>query len=85
MSKTGELIFLNVWIIFWITICIGHIWGNLAEKSYNFRMKWCKWLMRGKWADKEYFIKSTKRIFYFSLPFGIIFYFLILFSILHSK
>ncbi len=82
MSKTGELIFLHIWIILWIIMSIGFIWGNFAEKSYYSRMKWFKWITPKKWTDKKYFIKWTKRFFYFALLFGILIYLSILFGIL---
>jgi hypothetical protein len=69
--------------VLWIAMCIGFIWGNLAEKSYNWRMKWFKWSMLGKLAEKEYFIKWTKRIVYFALSFGVIVYILIMLIILN--
>lgn len=84
MNKTGELIFLHIWIVLLVIICVGYIRGNYAEKSYDARMKWHKWLMPGKWADKEYFIKKTKQAAYFGLPFGILVYFLAMFSILNK-
>jgi len=81
MNKTGELIFIHIWIILWVIICAKFIWGDYAEKSYNARMKLSKWLMPGKLADKDYYIKWTKNIFYFSLPFGILIYLLTMYSV----
>ena len=65
MNKTGELIFVNAWIILWLVIGIGYIWGNFAEKSYNYRIKWFKWLMPGKWAEKKIFHQEGEANFIF--------------------
>jgi len=84
MNGIAGLIFIHIWLVVWIVFSIGFIWGNLAEKSYNSRMKWRKWLMPGKLADKEFFVKWTKRFCYFALPFGILVYLMILFKIIDN-
>ena len=85
MNGIAGLIFIHIWLVVWIVFSIGFIWGNLAEKSYNSRMKWRKWLMPGKLADKEFFVKWTKRFCYFALPFGILVYLMILFKIIDNQ
>lgn len=75
-----ELMLVHIWLIFWIGICVWYIWGNGAEQSYESRMKLSKWLMPGRFSDKDYYVMWVRRLAALSLPLGIIIYCLFIFK-----
>jgi hypothetical protein len=38
MSTRAQLSFINVWIVFWVWLCLANIYGHMADRTYNARM-----------------------------------------------
>jgi pimeloyl-ACP methyl ester carboxylesterase len=64
------LVALHAWFGAFLYGCIGTLWGNLAEKAYDARMR-CparSWLMGGRFAEKGYWIRFQKVCAAVALP-----------------
>ncbi len=66
--KILQLIGLHLWIAVFLYAWAGTLWGNYAEKTYVARMRWRRWLMPGRLAEKAYWTRFQEVFVIATLP-----------------
>jgi len=84
MSTTGQLIFVNAWIIFWVWWCLANIYGRMADRTYDARMSISLrlFLMPGRLRDRAVWVRQQKVLAWVSLFVGVAGYVFVMIRIL---
>lgn len=87
MGRTAEIVSLHIWLAAWIALMAAFVWGDLAERSYAWRMRSrrVRFLMPGRWAHRRFYVSWMKRIGGLGLALGLLVYALALSSILSES
>ena len=80
------LVALHVWFGAFLYGCLGTLWGNLSEKTYDARMRSAarSWLMGGRFAEKRYWIRFQKVCAVVALPIVLLGYGIALMQVLRQ-
>ena len=84
MSTAGQLILIHVVIGFLVVFCVANIRGRMAHLTYEARMATFlrHFLMPGRLANREVWVRQQKVISWIGLVFGGIIYVLVMIKIL---
>ncbi len=84
MSTKGQLIFVNIWIVFWVWWCLANIYGQMADRTYSARMstplRFC--LMPGRLRERAVWVRQQKALAWFGLVLGVVGYVSVMVKIL---
>ena len=78
------LILLHLWLLLWLLFCAATIWGQMAHRTYEARMKSrFRWfLMPGNQSDRSVWIRQQKALAWIALVFGLIVYTMVITRVL---
>ena len=84
MSTAGQLVLVHAGVGAWIVFCLANIRGRMAHWTYDARMGTFlrHFLMPGKLADREVWVRQQKLISWFGLIFAAVWYVLAIRAIL---
>ena len=77
------LILLHLWLLFWLWLCAATIWGQMAHRTYEARMKSrFRWfLMPGKQSDRSVWVRQAKVLAWIGLVVGLTVYIMVIVNV----
>jgi len=84
MSTAGQLILVHAGVGVWVALCIANIRGRMAYRTYEARMGTFlrHFLMPGRLADRDVWVRQQKAISWFGLIFAAVWYVAVMIKIL---
>ena len=79
MSSSLQLLLVSVWFLAFVAFLASNIWGRIAEKTYDSRIRLR--LMPGRLRDRDVWVRSQKTISWFGMFFVLAIYVLAVISI----
>jgi len=85
MNPDDQLSLLNILILPCLALAFFMTHPHHAEKSYHRNMKWVPHLLPGRWKEKEYYVKWTRRLARVWLIVLTLVYFVFMFLLLKQR
>ncbi len=74
MSAVLKVVLIHIWLAFWVWFCVTTIWGQMAQRTYDARMRFRWFLMPGTLRDRAVWAREQRALAWVALVFAVAVY-----------